>query len=70
MVAYKRLKAINFQAQKVAVAVAYRRWSFSRDIGWENLGVLVWWSFIRGDRLREVVARGSLTVVLSITGEQ
>ena len=46
------------------VAVAYRRWSFTRGFNckiWknfhrENFGVLDWRSFIGGGRLREVVA--------------
>ena len=58
MVAYKRLKttgkSLNFQAQKV-VAVAYRRWSFTRGSNCKALTgkVLVFWL---GGRLWEVVA--------------
>ena len=64
VVAYKRLKifkkSLNFQAQKV-VAVAYRRWSFSRGSNCKALTgkVLVFW--LR-DGLREVVAHGSSLV--------
>ena len=64
VVAYKRLKtfkkSLNFQAQKV-VAVAYRRWSFSRSSNCKALTgkVLLFW--LR-DRLREVVAHGSSLV--------
>ena len=53
------IKSLNFQAQKV-VAVAYRRWSFTRVSNCRALTgkVLVFWI---GGRLWEVVAyeRGS-----------
>ena len=44
------------------VAVAYRRWSFTRGSNFNALTgkVLVFWI---GGRLREVVARGGLTVL-------
>ena len=49
------------------VGVAYRRWSFTRGSNYKALtgkifGVLDWRSFIRGGRLREVVAHGGSTV--------
>ena len=54
VVAYKQWKIINRQAQKV-VAVAYRRWSFTRGSNCKALTgkVLVFWI---GGRLWEVVA--------------
>ena len=64
VVAYKKLKTIekslNFQAQKV-VAVAYRRWSFTRDSYGKSLTgkVLVFWM---SGRLWEAVAHGGSTV--------
>ena len=66
VVAYKQWKNINRQTQKV-VAVAYRRWSFTRGsnckalTAWESFGVLDWRSLMGGGRLREVVAHGGST---------
>ena len=59
-------KIINRRAQK-EVAVAYRRWSFTRGSNCEALtrkkfGVLDWWSLIGGDSLRGVAAHGDSTV--------
>ena len=53
-------KSLNFQAQKV-VAVAYRRWSFTRGSNCKALTgkILVFWI---GGRLWEVVAHGGSTV--------
>ena len=53
------------------VAVAYRRWSFTRGsnckaLTGENFGVLDWWSLMGGSRLREVVVHGGLTVAYEI----
>ena len=67
VVAYKRLKTIkviNLQAQKV-VAVAYRRWSFTRGSNCKALTVrvLVFWI---GGRLWEVVAHEGSTVFTSV----
>ena len=67
VVGYKRLKTmkiINLQAQKV-VAVAYRRWSFTRGSNCKALTgkVLVFWI---GGRLWEVVAHGGSTVFTSV----
>ena len=58
VVAYKRLKQwdiINRQAQKAAVAVAWRRWSSTRGSNCKALTgkILVYWI---GGRLWEVVA--------------
>ena len=52
-------KSLNFQAQKV-VAVAYRRWSFTRGSNCKVLSgkVLVFWI---GGRLWEVVTNGGST---------
>ena len=66
VVAYKSLKTmelINHQAQKV-VAVAYRRWSFTRGSNCKALTgkVLVFW--ISG-HLREEVAHGGSTVIIT-----
>ena len=49
------------------VAVAYRRWSFTRGSNCNALtgkifGVLDWRSLMGGGRLREVVAHGRSTV--------
>ena len=68
VVAYKRfetMKIINLQAQKV-VAVAYRRWSFTRGSNCKALTgrVLVFWI---GGRLWEVVAHGASTVFTSVS---
>ena len=66
VVAYKSLKTIeliNHQAQKV-VAVAYRRWSFTRGSHCKALTgkVLVFW--ISG-HLQEEVAHGGSTVIIT-----
>ena len=66
VVAYKSLKTmelINHQAQKV-VAVAYRRWSFTRGYNCKALTgkVLVFW--ISG-HLREGVTDGGSTVIIT-----
>ena len=68
VVGYKRLKTmkiVNLRAQKV-VAVAYRRWSFTRGSNCKALTkkVLVFWI---GRRLWEVVARGGSTVFTSVS---
>ena len=68
VVAYKRLKTtkiINRQAQKL-VAVAYRRWLFTRGSNYKALTgkVLVFWF---GGRLWEVVAHGGSTVSTSVS---
>ena len=59
------MKIVNHQAQKV-VAVAYRRWSFTRGSNCKALTgkVLVFWI---GGRLWEVVARGGSTVFTSVS---
>ena len=53
-------KSLNFQAQKV-VAVAYRRWSFTRGSTSKALTGKVFLFWI-GGRLWEVVAHGGSTV--------
>ena len=60
------MKIINLQAQKV-VAVAYRRWSFTRGSNCKALTgkVLVFWI---GGRLWEVVAHEGSTVFTSVSG--
>ena len=71
VVAYRRLKTIDnskLSVEKV-VAIAYGRWSFTRDssirlwliifLVFRNWG----WSLMGGGRLREVVARGGSTVL-------
>ena len=68
VVAYKRLKTtkiINRQAQKL-VAVAYRRWLFTRGSNCKALTgkVLVFWI---GGRLWEVVAHEGSTVFTSVS---
>lgn len=64
MVTCKRLntieKPLNFQAQKV-VAVAYRRWSFTRDFNCEAFTGKILECWI-GVHLREVVVDGGSTV--------
>ena len=52
------------------VAVAYRRWSFTRGSNFKSLTgkILVFWfggslSVMGGDRLREVVTNGGSTVL-------
>ena len=70
VVAYRRLKTIDnskLLAEKV-VAIAYGRWSFTRDSSvrlWLRIffGVLERWSPTEGGDLREVVARGGSTVL-------
>ena len=53
------------------VAVAYRRWSFTRDSNCKALSgkILVFWVgghlSLEGGRLREVVAHGGSTVMIS-----
>ena len=55
-------KSLTRRAQKV-VAVAYRRWSFTRDSNCKALTgrILVFWI---GGRLRGVVAHGGSTVAI------
>ena len=57
-------KIINRQTQKV-VAVAYRRWSFTRGSNCNALTgkILVFWI---GGRSREVIAHGGLTVFTTL----
>ena len=58
--------SINRQAQKV-VAVAYRRWSFTR-VSNVTLSLEKFWRFgLAVDRLREVVAKGGSTVFINTT---
>ena len=66
-------KIINRQAQKV-VAVAYRRWLFTRGSNFNSLTgkILVFWSLM-GDgclRRREVVVHGGSTVPQNVTGRR
>ena len=58
------MKIINRQAQKL-VAVAYRRWSFTRGSNCKSLTgkILVFWI---GGRLREVVAHEGSTVFTTL----
>ena len=64
VVAYRRLKTIEnskLSAEKV-VAIAYGRWSFTRDSSirlWLRIFLVFW----KGGHLREVVARGGSTVL-------
>ena len=53
------------------VAVAYRRWSFTRmsnckALSWNVLVFFDWRSLMGGGRLREVVAHGGSTVDLFV----
>ena len=56
VVAYKQWKITNRQIKKV-VAVAYRRWVFTRNSNFKALTGKIW-VFWMGGRLREGVAHG------------
>ena len=58
------MEIINRQAQKV-VAVAYRRWSFTRGSNCKALTGKIW-VFSFGGRLQELVVHGGSTVSRSL----
>ena len=44
----KPREIIKLSDPNSVVAVAYRRWSFTRGTNWERFGVLVRWSLTKG----------------------